>query len=498
MFDYKSFVTGGKTLLIAPAGYGKTHTLAECLNYTSECDKQLILTHTHAGIASIKEKIRKQNIPCSKYHIETITGFAQKYVLAFYCGNDIPAQEKSGEYYPFLINKAIQLFGKASILRVITNTYKGLFVDEYQDCTKDQHKMIMTLSNVLPTHILGDPLQGIMDFNDDLVSIDDDLDDFVRFPELSIPYRWFTEGNNKKLGIALREIRSILSEAGVKMVDLSKYDNDTLCFIKVADNDIHNPNSLYRKGLNKLIRNPNQDQIFESLLILVPEYIDDGKSKGNIVDRAKLRSEIDFTARLTLLEAIDDKSFYSIARDIDKLVGTIYVARKKNKRIVDDVIRPLFNKKSIDEWFNDDSMVKNKKGENKLHSIKLEQLINHFISSPSHKNILNILLYLKDDLKFKYRRHDLLWSLIKSLKSCVVKGESVYKCMIDHKNTIRRVGRKIHGRCLGTTLLTKGLEFDTVAILDAHKFDCPKHFYVAVTRASKKLIIFSKEEQFAF
>ena len=70
--------------------------------------------------------------------------------------------------------------------------------------------------------------------------------------------------------------------------------------------------------------------------------------------------------------------------------------------------------------------------------------------------------------------------------------ESVYKAMINQRNRIRRLGRKVEGKCLGTTPLTKGLEFDTVAILDAHNFTSPKDLYVALTRASKKLIIFSK------
>jgi hypothetical protein len=60
---YKDFVSSPKSLLIAPAGYGKTHTIAECLKYT--VGHQLILTHTHAGVASIKEKVKKQTLPVS-------------------------------------------------------------------------------------------------------------------------------------------------------------------------------------------------------------------------------------------------------------------------------------------------------------------------------------------------------------------------------------------------------------------------------------------------
>jgi DNA helicase-2/ATP-dependent DNA helicase PcrA len=50
--------------------------------------------------------------------------------------------------------------------------------------------------------------------------------------------------------------------------------------------------------------------------------------------------------------------------------------------------------------------------------------------------------------------------------------------MKEIRNIKRRIGRKISGRCTGTTLLTKGLEFDTVAVLDAHKFKCLENFYV--------------------
>ena len=54
--DYQTFVDGDKTLLVAPAGHGKTYTIVESLKYTT--GRQLILTHTHAGVASIKEKIK--------------------------------------------------------------------------------------------------------------------------------------------------------------------------------------------------------------------------------------------------------------------------------------------------------------------------------------------------------------------------------------------------------------------------------------------------------
>ena len=499
MFNYTNFVTKNKSLVIAPAGYGKTHTIAECLKFTPVDEQQLILTHTHAGIASIKEKIKKLGIPNSKYQVETITSFAQRYVLSFYTQNDIPDQENAKEYYSFIIKKATEIFKYHSIKRIIIGTYKGLFVDEYQDCTKSQHQMILALADILPTHLLGDPLQGIMNFDNDLVDFKIDLIDFEIILELDTPHRWYTDGNNKDLGDALKEIRGLLLNENKKVIDLSKYNIDKILhIIKIEDGDIYNPKSLYRKCLRKLIENPEGKSEFESLLILVPEYLKDGKAKGNVFDRAKLRTQIDYKRKLVLIEAIDDKTFYSIAKKIDAVINSIGTNKYKIKKICSDIISPLFETTCINEWFKEsENRLIQKKGSdaNKIMSEKLRIIIDAFITTPSPKTLKNILVFLKNDLHFKYKRDGLLFSIIKALDNAYEEKQSVYLSMISHKNVLRRIGRKIKGKCIGTTALTKGLEFDTVAILDAHEFTCPKNFYVALTRASKKLIIFTRNEK---
>lgn len=76
--------------------------------------------------------------------------------------------------------------------------------------------------------------------------------------------------------------------------------------------------------------------------------------------------------------------------------------------------------------------------------------------------------------------------------------ESVYDSMIKIRNRKRHIGKSIQGKNIGTTLLIKGLEFDTVVILNAHKILCPKNFYVALTRATKRLVVFSNNMEFTF
>lgn len=81
--DWTSYLKCQRGLLIAPAGHGKTTAIADCIMQCPEESRYLILTHTHAGIASLRAKFNEKNIPQKKYQLDTITGFAQRYVLSF-------------------------------------------------------------------------------------------------------------------------------------------------------------------------------------------------------------------------------------------------------------------------------------------------------------------------------------------------------------------------------------------------------------------------------
>jgi len=488
--DYSAFVDGYKTLLIAPAGYGKTHTIVECLKHSIGC--QLILTHTHAGVASLKEKIRNANIASNQYNVETISSFAQKYVNSFYTGTDTPNQEDLKNYYPFIIKKATVLFESSIVKKVLQTTYSGLFVDEYQDCTKQQHEMISILAKSLKTHILGDPMQGIFDFNDDLVNFDTDLADFTQFPELTIPYRWYQEDNNKELGNLFIEIRKHLKDG--KDIDLSSKSIKGLFFIIVSPNDINNSKSHYRKCLEKIILNPEQIAEFNNLLIIVPEIIGKNSYKGGIKDRTRIRSLIDYKKSLVLIEAIDDKSFYSLAREIDNFCLNTQSIKEPIQLLKEKILEEIFLKTEISKWFNKNSVLKKQNEIQNNKAQKLQKEIIIFLSGPTPIKMKNIILVLKDELNVRYGREGLVYAILNALENAGIEGKTVYEAMKEQRNIIRRIGRKVDGKCIGTTLLTKGLEFNTVVILDADKFNNYKHLYVALTRCCKKLIIFSSKK----
>lgn len=463
MIDIKDFISKEKSIVIAPAGYGKTHLIVNCLQESE--NKQLILTHTHAGVAAIKERIKKSKIAFNKYHVETITSFSQKYVLAFYQGGDMPRQEDSKDYYPFIVEKCIELLNIDIISRIFKRTYSGLFVDEYQDCTSNQHELIKTLSNYLPTRLLGDPLQGIFDFGGSTIV---DLEDETEFEEfyknkhvLTTPWRW--KNTNEPLGNELDQMRKDLVEG--KEIDINQLSH--------IESSKYNPSNPYDSDYNfsGLIYSLLSEQ---SLLVIHPET-------SNI--HARISFNKAFKNRFYLLESIDGKDFYKEATKLDSIDTSNFFP------IIKSLSEKLFNKTAINNWFNNTGAKSKRKEEDKVYSDKLKEILSDLaveISTYKLKIYFEVVGKLPG---ISIKRMDLLSSLIKAMEDAAQNGTSIYDSMLTYRNKIRVIGRKVIGKCIGTTLLTKGLEFDTVVVLKANHFICKKNFYVAISRACKKLVL---------
>jgi DNA helicase-2/ATP-dependent DNA helicase PcrA len=68
--------------LIAPAGCGKTHLIAQAVA-SSSGGRQLILTHTHAGVHSLNQKLRRMGVGLRQVRVETIASWCLRYAAAF-------------------------------------------------------------------------------------------------------------------------------------------------------------------------------------------------------------------------------------------------------------------------------------------------------------------------------------------------------------------------------------------------------------------------------
>ncbi|CAA9202942.1 hypothetical protein FLA105534_04337 [Flavobacterium bizetiae] len=470
MIDIDEFIKYPKCLLIAPAGFGKTHTITDCLKKLPiDLKKQLILTHTHAGVSSIKEKLKKQGVH-NNYVVETISSFVQRFVLAYNHNTTIPNIEDSKKHYSFLNKMALTLFKSRIISEVIFSTYSGLFVDEYQDCTKTQHALIKILAEILPTRLLGDFLQGIFEFNEPIVDLTcvAEMDGFIENSfKLSQPQRWLN-GNNIGLGNDLKLIRN-------KLINKENVDLKLFKSIEVYNYnslDLHTPRTDYNRLIWSLIKSS------ESFLII-------HSNTTSIEPRKKISQK--FNNSLVLIESIDDKLFYKLSKLLDQIDLTNAAVKLREFSL------DLFNKSEVNNWFNEKGFKRKTKQEEKDAINELNNLTADFKS-----NLSQIILKISSLPNFKCYRPEVLSSLLKAVELAHNDKCSYYEAMVIHRNLVRRLGRKVEGKCIGTTLLTKGLEFDTVLILDAHKFTCPKHFYVAITRACKKLIIVTEDNTLNF
>jgi hypothetical protein len=87
-----------------------------------------------------------------------------------------------------------------------------VLVDEYQDCLVDQHALVVAIANAVPTAVLGDPLQGLFSFAQN-VPVVWETDVLANFPHVDVAYRprrW--EPHHQELGEWLIAIRDDLKE----------------------------------------------------------------------------------------------------------------------------------------------------------------------------------------------------------------------------------------------------------------------------------------------
>lgn len=67
--------------IIAPAGHGKTEMIADIVERST--GKQLLLTHTNAGVDAIEKRLQKRKISKEKYTVTTIAAFCIKWCVSY-------------------------------------------------------------------------------------------------------------------------------------------------------------------------------------------------------------------------------------------------------------------------------------------------------------------------------------------------------------------------------------------------------------------------------
>ncbi len=450
----------GNVSVVAPAGYGKTEVIAQIAGLGR---RTLILTHTHAGVHAIKERLKKLSIPASAVSVDTIAGWSMRYAHAFpkiaKPPKDMP---KTGDEWNQLYTGAGNTLNIPAIRDVVASSYDRILIDEYQDCPLLQHNLAIELSKIVPTTIFGDPMQGIFEFAGANLSWEDEI--YKYFPlatELETPHRW--TNTNRDLGAWIAEVRENLL-AG-EPIDLE----DPRINFRLTDTAFDMP------------------FLFESI---------DGKegsiagihcAKGVCYSLAKATK-----GRYQAIEEIASGRLYQFAMEWDG--ATNGDARRK---AIADLLSDCFHKSPLT-----DGEVKTP--EELAIVTEMQRLGATLDSVDSFENAKKLITLCRDHPRWRLYRSGLWRDAERSVQDMSFgRHASLVDAVGEVRQRVSHTGRKLPVRTASTPLLLKGLEFDHVVVPDASHFvkqssAQAKQFYVAISRATRTLSISSPSRYIQF
>jgi len=460
----------GAGYVVAPAGFGKTYLIAEATGRST--GRQLILTHTYAGVNALRRKMRTLGVSDRLYHIDTIASWSLRICLS-YAQTSGWREERPGdnEQWNAVYASCAQLLDQAFIRRIVRASYDGLYVDEYQDCSVTQHGIVLKLTRDLPSRVLGDPLQGIFDF-DGQHPVDWTRDvegNFERLGTLDTPHRWIHAGA-EDLGIWLRNVRTCLEQG--QPIDLNVNRPAAVAF-RQADAD---PQALIRSQGNAC-----------QYLTCERAHTAIAIHKGSQEYKAKChRLSRNLGGRFSSIEEVEGKDLFSFIRKVERARSD--TARLKEivefaKRCMAAVEQNLPAGTVRGEQVNVRANTRNPDAARKA---------NAYLADPSSAAMSGLLLALKQTQGVKIVRADLFFRALGVLNKHALHPElSLSEAAEKYHGEFRHKGRPIRRRKLiGTTLLVKGLEFDHAIVLDATSLS-KKELYVALTRGARSLTIIS-------
>jgi DNA helicase-2/ATP-dependent DNA helicase PcrA len=453
-------------LIVAPAGCGKTHLITETLNINAG-KPYLVLTHTTAGVAALKQRLKRLGVPHKNFSIVTIDGWALRIANMFPASCNIMATPDNPRvFYPELRKKVTNYVSSGHIAEIISSSYSRLLVDEYQDCDANQHALICSLSDILPTIVFGDPMQCIFNFGGPMPHWDSDVKS--RFPvisELTTPWRWINAGA-PDLGQWILNCRELLLQG--RSIDL-----------------LSCPNYVYWNQLMGVAQTDSQNQSQAQYRIM-----NDNDSKDSLLvigDSRNPRSRHNFASSsrgIEVVEPVDLADITTIASQIDNLNGEAL----SNQMLTS--ISLMMTGVGKSNLINRMPIILS--GRNRTPASQIELAVKDVIESSDKNSIANLLstLELSADTRL-FRRG--AFSALKSAVSLSISDPTKttkQAAEIVREQRRHQGDRRIPTRAIGSTLLLKGLEADHSLILDAGAMNS-YNLYVALSRGAKSITVFS-------
>lgn len=459
----------GAGYVVAPAGYGKTYLIAESTSRSA--GRQLVLTHTYAGVNALRRKMRELRVSDGLYHIDTIASWALRLCLSYSGTSGWNTERPEGDdQWSALYEACARLLDHAFIRRIVRASYDGLYVDEYQDCSTAQHGIVLALARDLSSRILGDPLQGIFDFEGQ-APVDWQRDVAGIFPllgQLEVPQRWIRAGADN-LGNWLSMIRARL-EAG-QPIDLANGLPMEVTFRR-ADNE----DALFQAQGNTC-RYFNCER--QHTVIAIHKGSQEYKAKCHALAR-------NLSGRFSSIEEIEGKALFSFVAKIsrartnaNRLKQVIAFAKLCMTAVEANVPAATIRGEYVDIRAN-------------TRNPEMAQRANEYLAQPGSAEMARILMALRQTPAIQVVRSDLFNRVMGVLRKHILHPElSLADAAERYHGEFRYRGRPVgRRRLIGTTLLVKGLEFDHGIVLDAASLS-KKELYVALTRGARSLTIVS-------
>lgn len=450
--------------LIAPAGTGKTQVVVEAAgSFRERC--QLILTHTHAGVDALRRRLRELKIASERYQVDTIAGWCLRFVRSYPSTSGVRVETPRGEMWDEVYAGAARFFSRPFAREILTASYAGCFVDEYQDCTVQQHAVVLAIAHVLPTRLLGDPLQGIFGFGStQLVDWGQAVQpSFPAISGLSIPWRWRT--TNPSLGSFVVSARAQL--------------------IAGASLDLSHP-------AVRIV--PENGRPLQSTISLCHRLADAQSGRVVVLRRdpwqcAQLSRSLG--GRYSVVEAIDCKDLYEAAENFSTLRGAdlaaaLVATASKCLTSIGTEMEPLLN------------LIRKGSRQRRTtrHALQFSSLWAVADSGSIHA-VREALTVLRKTAGAVLHRRELFDALMESIDCCegsCLSGlrDAAWKV----RDRDRHRGRSLPMYGVATPLVVKGLEFDHAVVLDIESMNAAQA-YVALSRAQKSLWIVAGSSRLA-
>ena len=449
----------GNAAIVAPAGHGKTEIIA---NVAALGRRALVLTHTHAGVHAIRARLKRLGVHHSAVAVDTIAGWCMRYSHAFPGVANPPPGMPQGAGWSQLYRGANLALGIAAVRRIVTASYDRILIDEYQDCSALQHELASTLSQIVPTLIFGDPMQGIFEFAEPSLSWLQTIHPTFPFAgTLETPHRWTSK--NPALGAWVAETRGKLLRG--EIIDLQ---SGPITYRPSTD--------VFDMGL-----------FFENVDALEGSFAAIHCNKGLCYKLASATS-----GRYQAIEEMAGNRLQSFAAAWD---------RAQTAEIKHSILASIF-----DDCFHVKDL---KPGETKpLEDARIEDEINIALQGLANSGGIEAIRQF-----FPLCRRHTLWKLFRSEmwrdaeraigEVSAGRAETMADAIAHVRHRTTHSGRSMPKRTISTPLLLKGLEFDHVFIPDATHFASEskaqaKLFYVAISRATRTLTIGSSSRYLQF